>query len=107
MLETVAWDLGVFRREVILVGHESCVNPAGSTGAPGWLRGVVEENRVSPHSTLRGADRNGKLPCGGDLREEARGCCLPVPGTTSIFLHSRIPNGIVGNSWKTSGRLGG
>ena len=26
------------------------------------------------------------------------GSCLPVPGTTSILSHSKIPKGIVGNS---------
>jgi hypothetical protein len=26
---------------------------------------------------------------------------LPVPGTTSIFLHSRIPNGMMGNCYET------
>jgi hypothetical protein len=32
----------------------------------------------------------------GAARRENRGR-LPVPGTTSIFLHSRIPKGIVGD----------
>lgn len=30
------------------------------------------------------------------IDERGRGD-LPVPGTTSIFLHSKIPNGMVGN----------